>query len=195
MKLTRALVSYCLLVALPLHAQSKQELSLFYGVLALPELSPVFNNAFAGSLLVPVSENGSISATSFGQIGVGFRNYIVPKLPIGGVLSYSQATVTVSEPAAASSTYTVHYINLLGRADYRYVIEPYYQFYSGLAAGVALNTYSTPFALDEGATGNRLIFAFQLTVVGFRFGKKLGGFAELGFGHLGLVNAGMSFRF
>lgn len=188
MNLTRALVSYCLLVALPLHAQSKQELSLFYGALALPELSPLVNNAFAGSLLVPVSENGSISATSFGQIGVGFRYYLVPKLPIGGVLSYSQATAT------ASSTYTVHYINLLVKTDYRYVIEPYYQFYSGLAAGVALNAYSTPFALEEG-TGNRLIFAFQLTVVGFRFGKKLGGFAELGFGHLGLVNAGMSFRF
>jgi opacity protein-like surface antigen len=37
--------------------------------------------------------------------------------------------------------------------------------------------------------------AFQVTPIGLRFGKNIGGFLEFGFGYRGIVNAGMFVKF
>jgi hypothetical protein len=48
--------------------------------------------------------------------------------------------------------------------------------------------------LDGKGYSNR-ITNFQITAVGVRLGKSLGGFMELGFGYKGLLNFGLSYQF
>ncbi len=71
--------------------------------------------------------------------------------------------------------------------------------YSGVGLGLAL--VKSDFALGpdlmlKGKNGESTqYFTGQLTAVGFRVGKTLAGFAELGFGYKGIVNAGLSYQF
>ncbi|MFT7073036.1 MAG: hypothetical protein ACJAX3_002028, partial [Patiriisocius sp.] len=67
--------------------------------------------------------------------------------------------------------------------DYRYVSKPSFQMYSGV--GLAY------FTSDEYNTN----LSFQVNALGFRVGKKLAAYAELGFGYRGMINVGASLQF
>ena len=67
--------------------------------------------------------------------------------------------------------------------DYRYVSKPSFQIYSGL--GVAY------FTSDQYDTN----LSFQINALGFRVGKKLPAYAELGFGYKGRVELGAPINF
>ena len=86
--------------------------------------------------------------------------------------------------------------------NYRYISNPNFQMYSGLGAGYAFG--NTSFTIDdstlafkdENNTTNSIdYFTFQITALGFRVGKKLAVFAELGFGYKGILNGGISYQF
>jgi hypothetical protein len=70
------------------------------------------------------------------------------------------------------------------------------QLYTMLGLGVTLNTekgsYNSTGDTDTETSSN---LAFQVTPIGMRIGRKLGGFAELGFGYKGIMNFGLSYRF
>jgi hypothetical protein len=73
------------------------------------------------------------------------------------------------------------------------------QFYSGLAAGYTINhqtftyTGSDDRYLSPGA--QKAFFMGHLSLIGIHVGRKLGGFAEFGFGYKGLMNYGFSYKF
>ncbi|MCK4288204.1 MAG: hypothetical protein KAW86_03280, partial [Bacteroidales bacterium] len=55
------------------------------------------------------------------------------------------------------------------------------------------DTYKPDIGQEQ--TNNINHFNFQITAVGVRLGKSLGGFMELGFGYKGLLNFGLSYQF
>ncbi|MDA9057135.1 hypothetical protein N9K49_04750 [Flavobacteriaceae bacterium] len=86
--------------------------------------------------------------------------------------------------------------------DYRYISNKSFQMYSGLGAGYAFGKSS--FTLedpnlefkDKNKTDDKInYFTFHVTALGFRVGKKLAAFAEIGFGYKGILNGGISYQF
>lgn len=84
-----------------------------------------------------------------------------------------------------------------GMASFRfpYFRRPLVQLYSGIAAGVAVDYYSKDHE-TVGATATKVTPAYQLTALGVRVGSdRIYGLVELGYGHQGLINAGIGVRF
>ena len=82
--------------------------------------------------------------------------------------------------------------------NYRYISNPIFQMYSGLGAGYAFGKLS--FSLEDAnlefKDKNKInYFTFHITALGFRVGKKLAAFAEIGFGYKGILNGGISYQF
>ncbi len=84
-------------------------------------------------------------------------------------------------------------------ADYRFAwgLRPAAKWYSGFSPGISWqqrkekhNDFS--YVKDE---FNKSRFAYQVTAVGFEFGKKLGGYAELGYGYKGVLSTGIKYGF
>ena len=78
--------------------------------------------------------------------------------------------------------------------QFRYVNRGIIQVYSGGALGftfgqetLTASDYST-----EEKSGSLYLPAYQLNVAGIRIGNKIAGFAEIGFGYKGIINAGIS---
>lgn len=86
-------------------------------------------------------------------------------------------------------------------SNYRYISKPKFQMYSGLGAGYAFGktTFKLGDALEFKNTNNDNskinYFTFHVTALGFRVGKKLAAFAELGVGYKGIINGGLSYQF
>lgn len=77
--------------------------------------------------------------------------------------------------------------------DFRYIRKEKFTMYSLIGLGYTfVDDHSEPTE-----TGERLENHFDMHVsfLGFRYGKDLGGFIELGAGYKGLINFGMNYRF
>ena len=78
--------------------------------------------------------------------------------------------------------------------DYHYISKDWFQMYSG--ASVAYTSQSSNFTtsadIDDENDG---YFNYHLTALGFRFGRALGAFVELGVGYRGFGAAGVSYQF
>lgn len=80
--------------------------------------------------------------------------------------------------------------------EYRYRNQGPIQLYSGLGIGITLaNQKFTPTDTNIAATTDQLFkFGYQLNAIGVRVGKKLGGYAEFGYGYKGIINLGISLQ-
>lgn len=75
-------------------------------------------------------------------------------------------------------------VQVYARFDYRYILKPRFQMYSGVMAGWLLE-------LQYGDSG----FAPHINLLGLRFGQKGALYAELGIGLSSIFSAGYSARF
>jgi hypothetical protein len=94
------------------------------------------------------------------------------------IVYYSNGSVSTTEP------YRVDLLQTYARFDYRYILRPKFQMYSGLMAGML-------FELQGGGA----VFAPHVNLFGFRFGQKSALYAELGIGLSSFISAGYSARF
>jgi hypothetical protein len=99
-----------------------------------------------------------------------------------------------------SGTYTTYDVigtdNLwtgMARMHFSYLNKPVIRIYSGFALGFTVDFANRTFDGNT-YTQRKLLFAGQLTFMGLRFGRALGGFFEFGFGTLGIINAGISYK-
>ena len=122
---------------------------------------------------------------SSGVLNMGIKYAIQDRFMLGGSLSYESMTGTEDfiflegEPGSADFTN----ITIAVESDYRYISKDSFQMYSGL--GLAY------FTADQYTTN----FSFQISALGFRVGKNLAAYAELGFGYKGIVHFGASYQF
>ncbi len=70
--------------------------------------------------------------------------------------------------------------------DYTYFRREWVQLYSGAGLGMAVVMEED---VDEKEAETEYWFAFQLNALGVRVGKRVAGFAELGFGYDGILSA------
>ena len=89
------------------------------------------------------------------------------------------------------------YLTLLIGYQYAWGLRPRSKWYSGVAPGISWqqrkekhNDFSS-----KKEEFDKARFACQVTAVGFSFGGKVGGYAELGYGYKGILSAGLKYGF
>lgn len=139
------------------------------------------------SALVPGSIR-SVNRTGTGPFIVGYNRYVSERFSVGVQGSYinSNATYTTTSGEFKGSN---RYLTALLRGDYRWLNRGV-QMYSGLGLGGSYLTSDV-----GGKSDNSLGFAFQVNALGVRVGKRVGAFAEVGFGFNGIVTVGVSAKF
>ena len=118
----------------------------------------------------------------------------------GGVTSAAGQYTDAYHPSVVTSTYRQQVTTIAFEAYYVYTFRKYFEVYTFLGAGPEFATTTTtaepvPNAIGITTTDGRNVIKIQYTPIGVRVGGRLAGFAELGIGYKGLVNAGISYKF
>ncbi|MFT5943425.1 MAG: hypothetical protein ACI9Q4_002698 [Sediminicola sp.] len=124
---------------------------------------------------------------SKGIASVNYKYAVNDGFMVGAAISYEELTGNTNDVlvffGAEDKEREFTNITFALETDYRYVSKPSFQMYSGV--GLAY------FTSDEYNTN----LSFQVNALGFRVGKKLAAYAELGFGYRGMINVGASLQF
>lgn len=123
-----------------------------------------------------------------------FRYAVDNRLMFGVTLAYERTrSRKMSGYVEVGKIYrTYHTVGVEG--DYRWVSRESLQMYSGLGGGFTFGKEDFRSASTDHTSERESIqsFAFHVTGVGARFGKKVAVHTELGFGYKGFLNAGLS---
>lgn len=91
-----------------------------------------------------------------------------------------------------TQTYNLNHYTLITDGKFHHINRPNFGLYTGLALGLQ---YTNGRMIPNKTTAKNHRFAFQVTGIGVRVGKKFGGFAEAGFGDRGFASVGALIRF
>lgn len=137
--------------------------------------------------------------TLSGTFLVGFSRSLNKVIAVGFQLSYTKIGRSgASYDYSYNSSYT-HEItdNLwqgIANVRFRYLNTPSFSMYSGVGMGVTMDFYQETENTTK-SSGQKLLPAGQLTLLGFRVGRAFSFFGEFGIGTNSIVNAGVSYKF
>lgn len=167
------------------------DLSLSYGMLSIDQMADILQD-----VLTVVLTLGSYNKADAKYTGVPFLTYHYSannRFGFGGAVGTYNAKGTLRIGDGAAGTYRETNYIAAAELDYRWIMRPGFQLYSGAGFGVRYRhgTYST-----EGAeTLNKVLPTFHLNALGVRIGKRIAFFAELGAGYKGVLLAGVNGQF
>jgi hypothetical protein len=161
----------------------KNEFTLSYGVVTIPEIAVSIGNLFATSITGQELDD----IRGGGALILSYNHYAREKFSWGFTGIYEKVTTTYKNPA---DEYDWTALTFMANGKYYYISNSSVRLYSGIALG-----YSNLNSKSSLTNDNNGVFAFQLNALGIRFGNRVGVLSELGFGYEGVVKAGISFRF
>ena len=167
------------------------EIALSYGLVSSDDIAFIFSD-----IITSIAGYTNDNIRSSGIINLSYRNVVRDRWLLGATLSYekSQSDAFIMNSQVGTEKDTYYTLGL--EAHYQYVHNPAFQMYSGFGAGYTLAQANVNRTDGNPDTSNKLYhFNFQVNLLGFRIGRAVGFFAELGFGYRGVVNAGLSARF
>lgn len=131
-----------------------------------------------------------------GAIGLGYNRYLAPRWTVGAMTNYQGFRTTMTFENSQELYLKDNFYTFLLRTDYRWVNQPAVQLYSGIAMGGTLWVSKYEAAQVNAAKGfSTGFFNMQVTPLGVRVGKQIGGFVEFGLGTNGLLVGGISGKF
>lgn len=115
---------------------------------------------------------------------------------LSGSISKRVFDTSLKDSLTAATNYKVRAISIFPTAYKYWKQSGWVNMYSGIGLGIALKSYDLSGNLNIDRTEDtRIDFSFQVTALGIRLGKQYAGFAELGFGNLGILHVGFSAGF
>ena len=115
----------------------------------------------------------------------------------GVAFSYSKIEYDIKTNNTKVGEQTSSYYTFAGETTYSYINKEKIKLYALVGLGATIN--STERQTDSETSveddTNDTFFNFQITSIGFRYGKKWGGFAEAGFGYRGIISFGAFYKF
>lgn len=174
-----------------LHAQSKAELKIGAGIASRPFLKNIIHFSNFGA--------GGNDNTSYGTYHIEFLYKVLPKVKIGvaAVAEWSKNDVTGSGPDFwhKHKVYNDIDATVLGTIQALYITKPILELYSAASLGPTMRfrkILRNDFGGNEEA--KKVSVAYHFTAIGLKIGKKIGGFAELGYGYKGILCGGVYMR-
>jgi len=128
-----------------------------------------------------------------GALFLGYQNRVSKRVKLSATFAYERIRL---ESINTTDSKRGNSYSVLGGVKFKYnKTESSIDLYSRLDVGIMVlenrqNGANKPDGENIGST-----FAFQVSPICIRFGRKIGGFFEFGFGNLGLINFGINFRF
>ncbi|WP_017497732.1 outer membrane beta-barrel protein [Flavobacterium sp. WG21] len=152
-----------------------------------------FSNALSSAIL---GQKLNSETTSSGNFGLGYRYQITERIRLGGDVAFQQEQTKQSDKNnILIAKRTNNYFMVMPTLSFSYIKTEWLDFYGSAAAGVILDRYTSTEPNKPAVKDNNVDFAFQVNPAGLRVGKKLGGFVEAGFGHRGIISAGLNYKF
>ncbi len=160
----------------------------------------LFNEFYAsyglGSVFYFTRQNTDYSTTTTGTFVAGFTRTMNRLIGVGFQMSYGNVTKKTDPASIYSYPYSIddNYWQGLAYVRFRYLNTPTFCMYSGIGMGVTMDYYSET---NNGTikSGQKLLPAGQMTLLGFRVGRALGFFGEFGIGTCQIINMGISYKF
>lgn len=134
---------------------------------------------------------------STGAIYFGYNYAVSDRFTIGGVFAYEQINADTKSGNDKVGKMKSTFYTVAIESCYHYFLKENFSMYSGLGLGYSFgNTNFVPSSssIEKPFKNNANTPNFHITGFGVKFGKKFGGFAEVGFGYKGLINAGISLK-
>jgi len=135
-----------------------------------------------------------------GALFATYRFQIIKQLSVGLAVGYERewSELTYSDyqlkKEVKAGDYSRAAVTIAPELQVLYKQMPMVSVYGGLGMGATLVTEKI-----NGNIGTQTYkgdyFAFQLTPIGVRVGRKLSGFTELGYGYKGAISMGLAYRF
>ena len=150
--------------------------------------------------------SSTTDASSFGTFMIGYNRMINHVIMIGFSLSYLNVNYSTNYDStsyyqgydyAGRVDYNDNLFNGMAKITFNYVNKPLVRVYSGFGLGITVDLSSAMGnnASDVKQTAKKIIPAGQLTFLGVRFGRTLGGFCEFGIGTNSIIAAGINYQF
>lgn len=176
----------------------KNELVMSYGVYSIPDISfefGIFEKVFINDAFVKDSVRFS-DVSGSGSICAGYHRYLGKIVAIGfsATIDAIRHAIEFDKETSFRSSATV--VSIMPAINFHYIRTKLFSVYGGGSAGVAAWIYKTDYTDNSlNASGVKWMFAYQLTLIGMRVGKDVGGFIEMGCGYQGMLKAGLSLKF
>lgn len=135
--------------------------------------------------------------SSWGGVFLTYRHIFKNELFMWGITAgYSSSQSEIYSVGQFAGDLERTFITAAIEWEYRYVNQGPVQVYSGVGLGFTYGTeeFTSGNPGFESNTGDISGIAYQVNAVGVRYGKKFGGYLELGYGYKGLLNLGLSLQ-
>ena len=184
-------ISFSFLSAL--HAQEKgtSDISANIGFGTSTEISNLFVDVLTGGFTGGQISTSEIKAGP--TFGLTYRYAVVNRWMVHADVFYQKMTSDVYVSGVKNGELDYSYVTVGIGTDYRYISRNIFQMYSGVAVAYTSENVKSSGSYNSPDTNG--FVNYQFNVLGFRVGKKFAGFAELGYGYKGIINAGVSYQF
>lgn len=174
--------------------ESKNDIIMGYGVVTSNQVFDVATDILT-SVILPVGY--STSNTQFsGGFSVNYRYFLSEHWNAGLIFNYDKVTKTVHKLNDKLGDLNRYYYTIAGEIDLRYFKKELFQMYSLVGLGyTTIRDRYMPIVEEKASKDTSGYVNFQISLLGFRIGKELAFYTELGFGYKGLVNWGFSYQF
>lgn len=142
---------------------------------------------------------------SNGVYSFGFTGFVNESWNIGLALSLENLSgsigkqvydTTLFDTVLIKTDYRVKVITVIPSVTKYWKQSKMLNLYSGVGLGLSFKSYDLTGNVDIDRTEDTYLgLSFQATAIGIRVGNKYAGFAELGFGNLGVLHVGFSAGF
>jgi hypothetical protein len=163
-------------------------------LLLFVDISAAIFNRIVEDLNIPAGINYTRThGGTKGTIALGYNYYFTPRWSLGAMVNYQGFRTYLDFDNGVKALWKNDIYALHLRTDIRWVNQPMVQMYSGIGIGGAWwkSGYDEP-NINFVNTG---LFSMQITPIGMRVGKQIGGFIEMGWGSNGLLVGGISGKF
>ena len=199
MKKFLVMAAVAMMTAMSVNAQCedlKNEVSLSYGLGSLSQFGDGLGEGLSMALFSNTEYDdgfilGPISAEYF-------RHLNNPRLAIGGLVSYSKWDSDILKKGGSHEKVgerNRNYFLVMPAIKWYWTNKNNFGLYSKAAVGAAFLSSTEKDLSGNSKDDSGTYFMFQLSLIGAEFGKQFRGFAELGFGNQGFVQAGIRYKF
>lgn len=197
---------------------NNNELSVSYGFFSVPMYAGLFSAALVPVVSLGLAAPGEM--TIVGNFSLEYHRRVHRNVMVGAIVGYEPLGLSVKamdfsttdengkHPYAAESTKMLtSFISVMPSVKFPWFTFPNVSMYSKAAVGLAMS-WNGPFSVtgkdengnpeEQGSDSNNLqcSVAYQVSPIGVDFGgRRLKGFAELGFGLQGCLIAGLRYSF
>jgi hypothetical protein len=197
-KLTLLILSVLILSGIPQFLKAcepKHDLSIQYCLITTPEIFDASHDLINSSWDGEDFTRSNVSWTG-GLYGT-YRYFFTDIQSIDAVFGYSRTNGDLMMGGEKQGESLRDFYTFGIEWSIHYLQKEYFQMYSGGGLGVTLVFEDNSFYQNSTRTysDSRIYPNFDFTFVGFRVGRRIAGFAEVGFGYKGFLAFGCSAQF